>query len=197
MTPDQFARQAGEYIPVALRTPTGLYTPVAVRALELGVIIRDEGDRGDEVLAISGALLRYLLAPGSLLGLAAPPVCFDRIERLWEKTSLKCRHVAALREFQLLAASYVSNGAALSVDPSTRARRLARMAQEAVGMVEHLSVVLGHHGYSLSQAAHRDLDALRVLAEPVARVRGETSGRAGCARVLLEKPGYAHTRASA
>ena len=168
MTSEQYARQAGEFIPPALRTPMGLYPPVAVRALELGVFIRDEGNDADEVIVIAGALLRYLLAPAASLGAGTPRPDFGRIDKIWLKPSASTRHLGALRDFQLLAAAYVSNGAALSADPLSRARRLATMAQEVHGMVEHLAVILGHHGYSLGHAAHRDLEALVARAETAA-----------------------------
>lgn len=165
MNADQYARQAGEFIPTALRTAMGLYPPVAVRALELGVCVRDDGNHADEVLVIVGAILRYLLAPHSLLGPAAPPPEFRRIDALWLHPSLKTRHMAALKDFQLLAAEYVSNGAALAADPAGKSRRLTTMSQQAYAMIEHLAVILGHHGYSLAHAAHRDLEALCARSE--------------------------------
>lgn len=160
MNSEEYARLAGEYFPATECSGLHLYAPIAVRALELGLQVREGGNSPAPVTALIGMLLRHLLVPPRICGLNAPPIDFNKLDRTWAKPSSKGRYLASMSALQVLAASYVQNAWSLSGDATARSRRLGVMAREAHEMLDHLEVLASHHGYALRDVAAWDLDSL-------------------------------------
>lgn len=160
MNSQEYARLAGEFFPVTECSSISLYAPVATRALELGLKVREGGNEAGPVSALIGMMLRHLLVPAQMCGHNAPPIDFDKLDRTWARPSGKGRYLASMSALQLLAASYVQGAWSLPSDAASRMRRLGVMAREAHEIIEHLEVISGHHGYSLSDIAAWDLASL-------------------------------------
>lgn len=169
MTSEEYARFVSEYIPLGERTPLALYAPVATLALQLGNAVR-ETNRTEEVLEIASSLIHRLLVPGMILGMNAPSLNFFRIDRIWATGSGKNRHLAELRELQLVAVAYVSNACALTGDPAGKPARLRAMADQVLAMLGHLEVILGTHGLTLLDAAAADTRRVVDLYDDAARI---------------------------
>jgi hypothetical protein len=160
MNSEEYARLAGEYFPATECSSISLYAPVATRALELGLQVREGGNEAGPVTVLIGSLLRQLLVPARVCGHNAPPIDFNKLDRTWARASSKGRYLASISALQMLAATYVQNAWSLSGDAASRARRLGVMAREAHEMLDHLEVLAGHHGYALGDIAAWDLQSL-------------------------------------
>lgn len=163
LTPVDYAREVARYLPSGELEPVRLFAAPAVRVLELSASITDNRPAG-EVLALAGALLRYLLLPSVCLSgdLETSPD-MARLEQSWTRRSGNTRYLSALRELQRASAGYLSNGVVLATSTGLRKARRSAVCLQATNMIAALEVVVAHCGCSLAEAAEADLERMRSL----------------------------------